>query len=198
MTKEFWRELRRPLPREPIPYNRVVLEVSRSSAEAVADEEEYFDVSADSLELNCKKMRLDSNLESLDSEMCLRQEDIIETQEDEELPDSPESPDESLNSEIFVVEEHADPEESVTSSKVLEYLEQVNQEDSNSYFVTPPDPLRKINSQPISPLNYLEERRHIAKTISAIAPQFSFHSKHDNPTEAFVQQVWPGHNQLSV
>ena len=55
-------------------------------------------------------MRLDSNLDSLDSEMCLQQEDIIESHEDEELPDSPESPEESLNSDIFVVEEHADPE----------------------------------------------------------------------------------------
>ena len=154
----------------------MVLEFSRSSAEAVADEEENFDVSVDSLALNCKNMRLDSTLDSFDSEMCLRKEDIIETQENVKLPGSPERPDESLNSEIFVVEEHAAPEESVTSSKVLEYLEQVNHEYSSSYFVTPSAPLTKLNFQQISPLNDLEERRSSAMTTitSVIAPHLSF------------------------
>ena len=142
-----------PLPREPIPNYRVVLEISRSSAKAVADKEQYFAVSADSLELNCKKkMKLDSSLDTLDSEMCPRHEVIIETQEDEELPDSPESHHVSLKWEIFVEEEHAAPEESVTSSRILEYLEQAEQGNSSTYFVTTPVPLRKINFQPINPL----------------------------------------------
>ena len=57
-----------PLPREFKPNYRVVLEVSHFSAEAVADGEEYFDFSTDSLGSNCKKMRLNSCLESLEPE----------------------------------------------------------------------------------------------------------------------------------
>ena len=87
----------KPLPREPVLNYRVVIKTFRSTAEAVADEDGYFDVLADSLELNCKRMRLDSNAGRADSG------DLVETQEDEGLPDSPESPDESLNSEVFIV-----------------------------------------------------------------------------------------------
>ena len=43
----------------------IVLELFHSSTEALADEEEYFDISADSLESNCKRMKLDSCFESL-------------------------------------------------------------------------------------------------------------------------------------
>ena len=49
-----------PLPRSVQPNFRVVIDVSNSSAEAVADEEECFDISADSLEADCKRMRLSS------------------------------------------------------------------------------------------------------------------------------------------
>ena len=70
--------------------------------------------------------------------------------------DDSESPDESLSSEIFIVE-HAAHEESVTSNRVLEYLEQVQQEDSSSYFVIPPGTPRRIIFQPKSPLNDVEE-----------------------------------------
>ena len=50
------------------PNFRVVLEMINSSVEAVADEEEYFDIPADSLEAICKRMRLYSTCESLESE----------------------------------------------------------------------------------------------------------------------------------
>ena len=49
------------------PNFRIILEISNSSAEAGADQEEYFDISADSLEMNCKRMRLNSTFESLES-----------------------------------------------------------------------------------------------------------------------------------
>ena len=105
------------VPRDPIPNYRVVLEISRSSAVAVADEEKHFDMSADSLELNCKRMRLDSNARRVDSELYPQQGDIVETQKDEGLPDRPESPNESLMSEVFVLKEYTANEESVTSTE---------------------------------------------------------------------------------
>ena len=104
-----------PLPREQTPNYRVILENSHFSAEAVADEEEYFDISADSLESYCRRMRLNSSLDSLEPELHAQQEDAVKSQ-DEKLPDSPESPDESMNSELFIVEKPATLEESVTSS----------------------------------------------------------------------------------
>ena len=61
------------------------------------------------------------------------------------MADSPESPDESLSSDIFVVETSANDKESITSSKVAEYLEKVNQEDASSYFNTPSGTPKKIN-----------------------------------------------------
>ena len=78
---------------------------------------------------------------------------------EEEHADSPESCDESVNSEIFVVEGHPAPKEAVLSSQVLQYLKQVAQEDSNSYFVTSPGPLKKVCLQTTSPLNDLEKKK---------------------------------------
>ena len=77
----------------------------------------------------------------------------------EDLPDSPESPDESMCSDVFVVEQSPDNAASITSSRVAEYLEMVQQEDSASYFITPPGTPRKISFKPASPLNDLEEKR---------------------------------------
>ena len=76
---------------------------------------------------------------------------------EEVIADSPESPDESLSSDIFIVEAPAVQTESVTSSKVAEYLEKIQQDDASSYFITPPGPLRRINPRTTSPLNDLEE-----------------------------------------
>ena len=194
----FLERVSTPLPRERIPNYRVVLEISRSSAEAVTDDEEYFDVSAESLVIICKKMRLNSKVDCLESEMGHQQEDIIETQEDEELPDSPESSEESLNSEVFVVEKHWAPEESTSSSNTLKNLEQTNREDSSSYVDTPPGPLRKINPQPISPLNDLKEKKYTGRntTTSAFAPKLSFLPRQPGrgvrPTSVALSQPAPG------
>ena len=136
----------------------VVLEISHSSAEAVADEEEYFDLSADSLESDCKIMRLNSRLDSLEPKLYAQQEDTVKSQ-DEELPDNPESLDESMNSEGFIVEEPTSHEESVTSSKVAEYLEQAQKDDSNSYFNTPPRPLRRNKFSADNPTKRPRERK---------------------------------------
>ena len=67
-------------------------------------------------------------------------------------------------SDIFVVEEPPTGEESMTSDKVAEYLERVRQEDSSSYFNTPPGTLRRINFEPASPLNDREEERNSSTT----------------------------------
>ena len=84
-----------PLHRESIPNYRVVLETSYSSVEATADGEECIDISTDSLKSNCKKMKLDHSLESLELES-YNYEANSNKRRDEGLPDSPESPDESM------------------------------------------------------------------------------------------------------
>ena len=146
----------------------MVLEVVRSSAEAVADEEKNFDMSADSLKLKCKRVRLDSNARRVDSELYPQQGDIVETQKDEGLPDRLGSPDESLKSKVFVLKENAANEEFVTSSRILEDLERVKQENSSTNFVSPPGPLKKINVQQISPLNKLEGKRDSARATTTM------------------------------
>ena len=149
----------KPFPREFIPNYRVVLEVSYSSAEATADEEECFDISTDSLDSNCKRLKLNSSLESLETQSHVPRVNLDERQ-DEGLPDNPENPDESMCSDVFVVEAPSDFEESLTSIKVAEYLEKVHQKDSSTYFIIPPGTPEKLNFQPVSPLNDLEEERN--------------------------------------
>ena len=102
-------------------------------------------------------MKLDHSLESLELESH-NHEVNSNRRRDEGLSDSPESPDESMSSDIFIVEEPPAGEESMTSDKVAEYLERVRQEDSSSYFNTPPGTPRRINFRPVSPLNDLEEK----------------------------------------
>ena len=142
-----------PLPREAILNYRVILENSLSSAGAVADEEELFDVSAGSLEASYKRIKLNSSLASIDSNSNPQQEGNDEAQTSEEIPDRPESPDESMSSDVLVVEEAISNEGSISSSKVAEFLEKVHQEGSSSYFITPPGTPRKINFGPARPLN---------------------------------------------
>ena len=156
----------------------VILEISLSPAEAVADEEEYFDVSADSLEASYKRIKLNSSLSSIDSNPPPQQEENDEAQTNVEIPDSPESPDESMSSDVFVVEEAISNEGSISSSKVAEYLEKVHQEDSSSYFVTSLGTPRKINFAPASPLNDLEVRH-------------SFGDSEDNETRFPPQMFLP-------
>ena len=116
----------------------MVLEISHSSAGAVADEEEYFDISTDSLEKNCKRMRLNSSFESL------RTDELANSgAEEEQCPvpnyaDSPKSPDPSLNSDVFVVgKPHAVETTSISSSDIAECVRQTTEDDGDSYFPSP-------------------------------------------------------------
>ena len=83
---------------------------------------------------------------------------------EKKIADSPENPDDSLSSDIFVLEASANNEKSMTSSKVAGYLEMVCQEYSSSYSNTPPGTPRKISFRTTSLLNDLEERRSINVT----------------------------------
>ena len=130
------------------------------------------------LEASYKRIKLNSSLSSIDSNPPPQQEENDEAQTNVEIPDSPESPDESMSSEVFVVEEAISNEGSISSSKVAEYLEKVHQEDSSSYFVTPLGTPRKINFAPASPLNDLEVRR-------------SFGDSEDNETRFPPQMFLP-------
>ena len=97
--------------------------------------------------------------------------DFSENNEAGEIIESPESPDEQpgeydsnnmTNSEVFVVEGHKQTStQSVTSEVIADSLEQVVNEDADSYFVTPPGPLKKINMKPMSPMKDLEVRRAV-------------------------------------
>ena len=104
-----------------------------------------------------QKMNLNLSYESIESEESLETESALENLRRGGPADSPESPDECLSSETFIVE-HSAYEESVTSSRVLEYLEQVQQEDSSSFFVTPLGTPSRKSFLPVSPLNELEKR----------------------------------------
>ena len=151
-----------PLPRDSKEYPRTIVEILTSSAEASADEEEFLDLSLNFLETECKRMKLSESYTCFDT-VESRQYPQTESSE-KKLADSPESPDESMSPDIFVVEAPANDEKLITSSKVAEYLEKVRQEDSSSYFNTPPGPPRKISFRTARPLNDFEERRNINDT----------------------------------
>ena len=155
-----------PLPSGSLPNIGVILNVSNSSARAVADEEEYFDVSADSLEADCKRMRLSSSFESLESGELNNASPKSEYSSMKESPDSPdeqEEDDNKSNPEVFVVEGHRAPSpQSITSCIINEYLEEIHREEDNiSLFETPPGPLKRVIPRPISPLNDLEKQAAI-------------------------------------
>ena len=144
------------------------MEISHSSVEANADYGEDINSSLDSLETNCKRFRLSNSFVSVESG---EYPSSTESCEDGEIVESPESPDEEIeeartdvltNSEIFIVENHKRPNpRSVTSETVTEYLEQIAREDSISYFVFPPGPLKKLVPKSVSPLNDLEAKRTV-------------------------------------
>ena len=108
-----------PIPRCEIPNYSVVLEVPHSPAESTVGEEENFDSMVKSFESDCKKMRLNLSYESIESQELPNSELALENLRDEGPADSPESPDGSLSSEIFI-DEDAAHEESTTRSRVLE------------------------------------------------------------------------------
>ena len=68
-------------------------------------------------------MKLNLSNESVRSGEITDTEETPEDLREEQPADSPESPDESLNCEIFIVEEHSAPEDSASGSRVLQYLE---------------------------------------------------------------------------
>ena len=144
-----------PLPRDDKEYPKIIVEILNSSAEATTDGEEFLDLSPNSLETECKRMKLDESYTSFGSE---ESDQYQQSERSEEIiADSPESPNESMSSDIFVVEASTNNEESIISSKVAGYLEKVRQEDSSSYFITPPGTPRKIYFRPASPLNDLDD-----------------------------------------
>ena len=120
----------------------IKLEISHYSTGALADEEEYFDIYADSLESNCKRMKLYSSLETLSLED--RHNPSVESLHSVMI-ESPENPDEmennsesnaDVNSGVFIVESHKPPStESITSTVIADFLDQVREEDASSYFI---------------------------------------------------------------
>ena len=157
-----------PLPRDTFSNIGVILEISHSSVEANADHEEDLNSSLDSLDTDCKRLKMGNSFATVESG---EYPDSSENNEAGEIIESPESPDEQpgeydsndmTKSEVFVVEGHKRTStQSVTSEVIADYLEQVVNEPADSYFVTPPGPLKKINTRPMSPLNDLEVRRAV-------------------------------------
>ena len=176
-----------PLPRDTFANIRVILELSHSSVEANADHEEDLNSSLDSIDTNCKRLKLSNSFESVESG---EYPDSSENNEAGEIIESPESPDEQpeeydpndmTNSEVFVVEGNKRTStQSVTSEVIAEYLEQVGNEDADSYLVTPPGPLKKINTKTVSPLNDLEEKSAVraSPTKSGMKNSYGRFSSH--------------------
>ena len=132
-----------PLPKSQQMTYRVVLEISHSSAGAVADEEEYFDLSADSTENNCKRMRPNSTFESLGADELVNSEVEEEQAQHRIMQTRQKTPLPSLHSDVFVVETyHTVETTSITSSDIVEFVRQATEGDADSYFVTPPGPLK--------------------------------------------------------
>ena len=156
-----------PLPRDTFPIIRVTLEISHSSVEDNADHENP-NSSLDSLDTDCKRLKLSNSFETVESR---EYSNSTENYGVGEIVERPESPDEQLEecdsmdittSGVFIVEgQKRTSTQSVTSAVIADYLEQVVNEDADSYFVTPPGPLKKINMKPTSPSNDLELRRTV-------------------------------------
>ena len=146
-----------PLPKDNGKYPRIVVEILNSSAEATADEEEFLDLSLNSLETECKRMKLGESYTSFET---VESGQYPQSESEEEIADSPESPDPSLNSDVFVVEKPCEEEmSSMTSSKVAEFIRQATEDDACSYFNSPRGPLRVWGEQEKVSLNDLDEER---------------------------------------
>ena len=112
-------------------------------------------------------MKLDSSPESLGLEYC--HNSSVKSPHSAKV-ESPENPDvlensnerDTDNSGVFKVEIHKPPSaESITSTVIADFLDQVREEDASSYFVTPPGPIKRVIPQPISPLNDLGAKEMI-------------------------------------
>ena len=146
------------LPRDNEKYPKIVIEILNSAAEAAADREEFLDLSLNSLETECKRMKLSESYASFET---VESGQYPQSESEEEiLADSPESPDPSLNSDVFVVEKpHEEETSSLTSSKVAEFIRQATEDDASSYFESPRGPLRVWGEQKKEFLNDLDEER---------------------------------------
>ena len=149
-----------PLPKKNEKYPKIIVEILNSSAEATADEEEFLDLSLNSLETECKRMKLSESYTSFET---VESGQYPQSESEEEIADSPESPDPSLNSDVFVVEKPCEEEmSSMTSSKVAEFIRQATEDDARSYFNSPRGPLRVWGEQGKESLNDLDEERGLA------------------------------------
>ena len=117
-----------PLPKDSFPNMRVILEISHSSIEANADLEENLNSSLDSIDWECKRLKLDNSFETVEPG---EYPNSPGKYDDGEIFESPESPDECntndiTNSGVFIVESHKQTSsQSVDSAIIAEYLEQV-------------------------------------------------------------------------
>ena len=142
-------------------------------------------------------MKLNLSLETLEQEFH-NHEACPDKRQVEGLPDSPESPDESMSSDGFVVEEDTNEEGSISSSRVAEYLEQIQQEDHSSYFITPPGTPKRISFQPTSPLNDLEKQRKQDDSttprwqLPSVALGMHLHGSSIFPRGGALSQLAPG------
>ena len=188
-----------PVPKNYQENSRIVLEISHSSTGASADEEENFDISADSLESNCKRVRLDSSLESLGPEDYHKSSDesphstMIERPESPDVLENKSRRDADDNLGVFLVESHEPPStESKTSAVIADFLDQVREDDVSSYFVTPPGPLKKVNVQPISTLHDLEKREYKDAATLMLYSQLRIPGRATISTRAALSQPAPG------
>ena len=108
-NEEMMERASTPLPRDTFPNIRVILEISHSSAEANADHEEDLNSYLDSLDTDCKRLKLSNSFASVDSG------EYPKTSGDYKDGEIIESPDEQLeecdsnditNSGIFIVQSH--------------------------------------------------------------------------------------------
>ena len=118
--EEILERVSTPLPRCEISNYRKVLEIPHFPAEATIGEEEFFDLSLKFLESDCKRIKLILSYESIRSGEITDTEETPKVLQEEQPADSPESPDESLNSEKFIVERHSAPKDSASRSRVLQ------------------------------------------------------------------------------
>ena len=147
-----------PLPRDSEKYPRIVVEILNSSAEAEADEEEFLNLSLNSLETECKRMKLGESYTSFET---VESGQYPQSESEEEIiADSPESADPSLNSDVFVVEKpHEEETSSMISSKVAEFIRQAEEDDASSYYESPRGPLRVSGEQKKESLNDLDDEK---------------------------------------
>ena len=79
---------------------------------------------------------------------------------EQEITDSPESPDPSLSSDVFIVEKpSAEETSSTTSSDIARFVKEATVGDTDSYVETPPGPLRRWEEPNRESLNDLDEER---------------------------------------